>query len=238
MSTSPTISLSTVILASVITMALGCSTTPPHSPATAESRTLPRPPIVMVYDFAISSDEVTDDQPLFQDLIVDADGHSTPTSYQPRIGQEVALTFTRELIRGIAALGFHAEHAPKSKRSPSNALVVHGAFLDVLEGRRLHRIIVGVSPAGMQLDVRVHVHQATQDRNVNLLEFMTHTESRAMVLEGATFKDDRSVMEQMAVWSAKEALAVLSDLFLKQGWISRNLVRETRRDNAESGLQP
>jgi hypothetical protein len=67
---------------------------------------------------------------------------------------------------------------------------------------------------------------------------MTHIDSREMVLDGATFKDDRSVMEQMAVWSAKEVLAVLSDLFLKEGWISRNLVRETRRDNAESGLQP
>lgn len=231
-------SSSTLVLTAVITLALGCSKTQPHSLTKTESRTLPAPPIVLVYDFAISSEEVTENQPLFQDLIEDADGHSMPTSYQWRIGHEAAQTLAIELVRGIAALGFHAERVSKGKRGPPNALIIDGAFLDVVEGRRLQHIVLGVSKAGMQLDLRVHVHQASSDRIINLLESMIHTESNQKVLEDAAVKEDRPVMEQMAVWSAQDILTLLSDLFLKQGWVSRNLVREVRRDNAESGLQP
>ena len=221
--------LAALIMTAITPFTLGCASASPSSPAATEPRALPRPPVIVVYDFATSFEEVTEDQPLFQDLS-DAEngGFLAPTPYQRKLGREAAQTVGTELVRGIVALGFQAEHAAKGKRVSANAVIVHGAFLDVVEGRRLQRIIVGVNPAGLQLDLRLHVHQAGPDGAVNLLECLTHTESRELASDGAA-EDDRSVMEQLAARSATQVLALLSDLFLKEGWMSARIVREVRQ---------
>lgn len=207
------------MLTGFFALVIGCSSAATRSKAETVSGELPRPPTVIVYAFAISRDEVTDNQTLFQDLIEDANGYVTPTAYQRRMGDEAAQALTDELVRGILNLGMSTERARKGKRSPRNALVIDGAFLDVIEGMRLQHIIVGVSPSGKQLDVRVHVHQVSRDGNINLLEFMTHADRSEIVVESTDVGNHRSAMEQMAVWCAKQTLASLSDLFAKKDWI-------------------
>jgi hypothetical protein len=208
-----------MVLTGFFALAIGCSNAATRSKAKTVSDELPRPSTVIVYDFAITRDEVTDNQTLFQDLIEDANGYVTSTPYQRRVGEEAAQALADELVRGIVKLGMSTERARKGKRSPRNALVIDGAFLDVSEGVRLQHIIVGVGPAGKRLDVRIHVHQVSQDGNINLLEFMTHADKNEMVVEGTDDGTHGSAIEQMAVRCAKQALASLSELFAKKDWI-------------------
>jgi len=208
----------------VLTSALaefGCTNAASSFRAETVTRESPRPPKVLVYDFATSREEVTDNQALFQDLMEDGDGYVTPTPYQRRMGEEVAEALVNELVHGLLKLGIDTERVRKGKRkrSPRNALVIGGAFLDVEEGVRHQHIIVGVSPTGKQLDARVHVHQVSEDGNINLLEFMTHTDGSEMVVDSANVGNDRFVMEQMAIWCARQVLASLSDLFAKKDWM-------------------
>ena len=206
----------------VLTTALavfGCTNAASSFRAETVTGESPRPSKVLVYDFAISREEVTDKQPLFQDLMEDGGGYVTPTPYQRRMGEEAARALVDQLVHGLLKLGIDTERARKGKRSPRNALVIEGAFLDVGEGVRLRHITVGISPAGKQLDARVHVHQVSKDGNINLLEFMTHADRSEMVVDSANADNDRLVMEQMAVSCAKQALASLSDLYAKKDWM-------------------
>ena len=220
MTAPPTITFGAMVLTGVLMLAIGCTSGASRSTGEPVNRELPRPSKVLVYDFVMSRDEVTDNQTLFQDLIEDANGHVTPTPSQRRLGEEAAQVLADELVRGMLNLGMSTERTRKGKRSPPNALVIDGAFLDVIEGIRLRHIIVGVSPSGQQLDVRVHVHQVSRDGNINLLEFMTHADSSEMAVHDTdVVANHRPAMEQMAVWCAKQALASLSELFAKKDWV-------------------
>lgn len=207
------------MLTGLFALAIGCSSASSRVKAETVSQQLPRPPVVIVYDLAISRDEVTEKQPLFQDLLEDPNGYGAPTPEQRRLGEEAAQAFATELVQGLLKLGMSTERARKGTRNPRNALIIHGAFLDVIEGMRLQHIIVGVSPAEKRLDVRVHVHQMSPEGNIALLEFLTHADRNDIVVDSTDAGAPRSVTEQMAVWCAKQALASLSDLFAKNDWI-------------------
>ncbi|OLB54786.1 MAG: hypothetical protein AUI03_08900 [Nitrospirae bacterium 13_2_20CM_2_62_8] len=242
-----------VIIACVIGLA-GCAKTVVQPVTETEKRGLPRPPQVLVYTFAVSPTEVIENQSIIHEFM-ESHGDMTPEQRLREIGREAAEAMAEELVRGISELGLPARRAYKETAIPPNGLTVEGAFLDVDQGNRMRRIVVGFGSGSARVDARVLVHQVGPDARVKLLDFMTHGDSGklpgaavtmgagAAAQGGATagmaaanvavsgVKIYRSEHEQMAARSAEQAVAYLSQFFAKEGWIIQAKVKEVKLED-------
>ena len=217
---------------------------------------LPRPPQVLVYTFAVSPTEVIENQSIIHEFMEShSDSGMPPEQRLSEIGREAAEAMADELVRGISELGLPARRAYKETAVPVNALVVEGAFLDVDEGNRMRRVVIGFGSGSAQVDARVLVYQASPDGRAKLLDFMTHGDSGKLpgaavtmgagaAAQGAVtggmaaanvvvsgVKVYRSETGQMTARSAEQAVAYLSQFFAKEGWIIKAKVKEVKLED-------
>src|ERR1700730_6405722 len=137
---------------------------------------LPRPDRVLVYDFAISPEQVSLNRGLFARLGRDVTSAST-TEAELQIGREVADGFSTELVKRIQRLGLPAERAAADQVVPPGTLAITGQFLSIDEGNRMRRTVIGFGAGQSEVNARAQV--ALQPAHGPLLaeEFETKAES-------------------------------------------------------------
>ena len=211
-----------------------------------------RPTNILVYDFAVSESDVRENQGFLAQI---RRGWSTSTQSERdlELGRQVAGAYAEDLVSGIRELGLPAERARRETPIASNTLLIDGQFLNVDEGNRLRRVVIGFGAGGSNVDSRVQVYYATSTERRQLLEFTTHADSGKMPGAAATMgvgaaaqggvtagaaaaqaaiggvKEHRSDLENMAGRSAEQAVAYLSECFAKQGWIPAEAVKKAKR---------
>jgi Domain of unknown function (DUF4410) len=149
-----------------------------------------------------------------------------------------------ELVAGIRDLGLPAQRAPRGTPPPPDAIAVAGLFLNVDEGNRLQRTVLGLGAGQSKVDTQVEVYAPGRDGVTKLLEFSSHadsgstpgaliTGSAGAAANGAVsgVKSYRSQVEQMTSRSADKAVAYLSQYFARQGWIPQEKVKEAKTAN-------
>lgn len=208
---------------------------------------LSRPQQILVYDFAVTEAEVTEEsvKKMFHEM------GTTPESEREReLGRRVAKALAEELVRGLHDLEFAVERIPRGTPVGSHQLLIDGKFLDVDEGNRLGRLVIGFGAGASNVDTEVDVYYGSGRRK--LLDFRTHADSGSMpgaaatmgagaAVEGGvtagmlvgsaavgTFKEYHSEVERMAAHSADQAVAYLSQFFAKQGWIRPDQVKKPK----------
>ncbi|HEV8711977.1 MAG TPA: DUF4410 domain-containing protein [Candidatus Binatia bacterium] len=245
------------LTAAVLVVSLcGCAKTvvQPKYEQRAAAEPSPRPGRVFVYDFAVTAAEVSENRgPLVS--LVNALGDKTENERELAIAQEVQNRMAEDLVAGIQELGLPAQRAPRGTPLPPDGLAVAGVFLNVDEGNRLRRAVVGFGAGQSQVSTQVQVYAPSTSGLVTLLEFSTSADSGsapgALVLGGAgaaaqggmtagvvaanvgmgAAKGHRSQVEQMTARSAAQAVAYLSQYFAKQGWIPAEKARQTKLAN-------
>ncbi len=210
---------------------------------------LPRPHQIVVYDFAVKASEVTEEP--IKKMLHEVQG--APKSEQEReIGRHVQNALAEELVRKLKDLGFTVERKPRDTPIRSHQLLIGGEFIDVDEGNRLKRLVIGFGVGASRVDTEVHVYYGTERRK--LLDFKTHADSGIMPGAAATMgagaavtggvtagsvaagvaagavKEYRSEVERMTARSADQAVAYLSEFFAKQGWIRPDQVKKPKID--------
>jgi hypothetical protein len=146
----------TAVLA--LALALGCassSVTPGRRLVGDEP--LPRPGVVLIYDFAVDP----------ADVVVDTLGPEFATGPGERgeraeFGRAVARSLSEQLVAKLRERGIRAERAFHPRVPPVNALLLKGQFLSVDEGDRAKRMVIGFGAGSSELLARVQVYQATQ----------------------------------------------------------------------------
>jgi hypothetical protein len=211
-----------------------------------------RPGRVFVYDFSVTAADVTENQGLFQGLYNSALSATTENQRELTIGRDVQNQMAEELVAGIRDLGLPAQRATNGTPLPPDAIAVTGLFLNVDEGNRLQRTVIGFGAGGSAVDAQVEVYAPSGSRITKLLEFNTHADSGKMpgaavtagvgaaasggMTAGAAaanvgtsaVKGYRSQVEQMAGRSADQAVAYLSQYFARQGWIPQEKVKQAK----------
>jgi hypothetical protein len=211
---------------------------------------LPRPERILVYDFAVTDDEVSENRGVFQRVANDV-GDTTQAERQHEIGRQVASALAEELVRELRDLGFDAIRVPRGTPIAGNALLISGQFLNVDEGNRLRRMVIGLGAGSSSVDTQVYVQQGPERRVV--LEFATHADSGRMpgaaltmgagaaVQGGATaemtaanvaaggVKAYRGEVERIAGRSADATVAYLSEFFARERWITPEQAAKARR---------
>jgi hypothetical protein len=227
----------------------GCAATDVSPQRETSLTNLPKPRVVLVYKFGVNVDEVRENQSLFKQA-VDAVGSTTQDERATKIGEEVADAMADELVTKIGELGLPAQRATRETRVPADALVITGQFLDIDEGNRARRLVIGFGAGESKLDASVQVLMERNGGYSKLTSFTTHADSGAMPGAAATMgagaaaqgavtggmaaanvalggvKTYRSDVANMASRSAAKAVEYLSDFFARQGWISWDKVKK------------
>lgn len=212
----------------------------PPPPTVADQR----PAKIVVYDFQVSAENVTENQGPIQKLYrsVSKDEEQQEAD-KLATGRAVAHDLSMDLVKQLQQLGFNAENLPRETPVDDNALVIDGQFLTADEGNRARRLIIGFGAGASKLDTQVIVSQISGGGTSQLLNFKTHADSGKMpgaavtmgagaAAQGATVatagvgvatgaaKAYGSMLSTLADKTAKQINAYLSQYFASRGWIS------------------
>lgn len=126
-----------------LSIVMGCAgATTQRTGQAVDKGSLARPSVMLVYDFAVAPDDA-------------------PPSMEITRAQEVAKSFSEEVVRKLEAVGIDAQRATDSTPVPLHALVVKGQFETIQEGSRAQRMVVGFGAGSTTLQVQVQLYQMT-----------------------------------------------------------------------------
>jgi hypothetical protein len=147
---------------------------------------LQRPSRILVYDFAVNQFQVKENQGLLQSTVNDFQGRTT-YEHMGEIADEVRKVAAEDLVKGIQNLGLPAERAASFTPIPPGALGITGQFLDVDEGNKAMRLVVGFGKGESRVDIRIQVfalglgpNEPPDQNPIKLLEMETHADSGKM----------------------------------------------------------
>ncbi len=238
-----------LVAAALLLGAAACAPTTVRSIGTSAREPLPRPDMVLVYDFAVSPEQVSLNRGLFARLGREASSADV-TEDELRVGREVAEGFSNELVKRIQRLGLPAERATGDQPAPPGTLAITGQFLSIDEGNRMRRAMIGFG-AG-QSEVKALAQVALQTAHGPLLaeEFETGAASARtpgvapMVGPGLAVRGAAGVASSVAVSGGAHALSQrrseveadarriadelakqLGKMFVRHGWITEKEAR-------------
>ena len=207
------------------------------------------PGIVLVYKFAVSLQDVTENQAIFHKAI-DAVQGTTRGQRAQEIAEGVADRMADELVKRIDDLGLPARRAMADTPVPASALAITGRFIDIDEGNRVRRLVIGFGAGKSKVDTQVQVLARSGDAYRTLMEFTVRADSGRMpgaavtmgagaAAQGAATagmaaanvaaggaKAVRSRAYALAGRSADRIAEHLSKYFAEQGWISPDKVKK------------
>ncbi len=214
----------------------GCAGASVRSRDYAADRSLPRPPVLLLYPFAVNA----------QDVVVDSLGPefvtgTASTSKRLQVGRHVANTLADQLVRKLRARGIQAQRASASTQPPLHALVVKGQFVTIDEGDRTKRMVIGLGAGAEQLRVRAQVYQVTESglRQVRTGEAQAHGDqmpgmaipvgagaiagraASAAVISGGmnVVQEVKGGLESAAENLAEQVAARAEEFYRRQGWL-------------------
>ena len=108
-----------------------------------KDRTLPRPPVLVVYDFAVAPADA-------------------PPSEEIKNRRAIARYFSKQVVTKLGERGIRAQRATASTRVPLHAIVVKGQFVTIDEGSRVKRLLIGFGAGSSKLRARAQAYQMTE----------------------------------------------------------------------------
>jgi hypothetical protein len=146
------------LIALVLLTGLACASAGVDSVHRYEAdRTLPLPPVLLVYDFAVTP----------TDAVVDAFGPNYGTSSMASSNDEtkarkLAASLSKHIVDNLNKRGIKARWAADTEAPPLNAIVLRGHFVTIEEGNRVARMVIGFGAGATELRVAVQVYQAAE----------------------------------------------------------------------------
>ena len=235
-----------VLLAVVLTGCAGASVAPGTNAMPTSSN---RPSTIYVYPFAASASDVTLNHGFLQRTFTQLTD-SNQNQSQLDLAHQTANTLADSIMQQLQNLGFTASKVARGTQvSGQNILIVDGEFLDINQGNRLKRMVIGLGAGEATLDTQVQVYQMANGANQQIMEFNVNANSGQM--PGAAFtapagaaaggtaaavslgmnlaagagKTYTSSVGVMAQRSAKQTVAYMSQYFATQGWIPQTMVQ-------------
>ena len=242
----------------ILTAVVGCSPASVTPIATGVPLNASPPTQVIVYNFAISSNEVKLNQGIFQ-RAYRAVSMSTEEQQgaQAKSGHAAADALTEETVKQLQALGINAQKLDRGTAAPEGAVVIDGQFTNIDEGNRARRLVIGLGAGASKVDTQVNIYRVGQDSTDQLLNFTTHAESSKMPGAAETMgigaaaqggmtigvaaastgmggvKAYRSSIDSLAGDTAKQIVAYYSQYAAAQHWLGEDKVQRVHYDQSE-----
>ena len=114
---------------------------------------LPRPPVLLIYDFAVNPEDV------MVDTAGLTSGDEASTAERLTEGKEWANALSESFVRQFMKEGITSRRATGSTHIPLNAIVVKGQFILIDEGDEIKRTTIGFGAGAEDLSAMVQVYQ-------------------------------------------------------------------------------
>jgi len=162
------------VFGSVLLLIVGCG---PASVQRVSGPTgqLPRPDRILVYDFAVTPDEVRLDSGVgsqLGQLFGSTDPGTSRTAEEIKIGHAVANAVAAALVNELNKYGLPAARALGAPTPGGRLLMVKGQFVSIDEGNRTERVLIGLGAGRTGVQAAVQVYEVTPEgmRNVESLQ--------------------------------------------------------------------
>jgi hypothetical protein len=225
----------------------GCAKTNVQETYEVANTGMPTPNPVLIYNFAVSPEEVQQNSSIFARVERNME-NTSQTAEEIQLGREVADAMATELTQKIADLGLYPVRADESLQVPPGAILITGYFVDIDEGNRLQRNLIGLGMGQSRLDSKVRVLAPSPSGYRELIAFDAHADSGDMpgaavsgpagAAAGASaaavlatnavaggIKTYKSASAEQAKKMAEKIAAQLAQYFAQQGWINPGLAR-------------
>jgi hypothetical protein len=157
---------------------LGCAPSDVNT-TYATTIAMPRPERVLIYDFAVSPDEVHLDRGVVGKI--EAAASKEPrTALERSVGHDCAKKLAIELAKKITAMGIPAQRAWGVPTSWGNFVVIEGQLLSIDEGNQAERIVIGLGAGRSDVEAAAQLFAATPTGLQKLESFDTTMESGYM----------------------------------------------------------
>ncbi len=115
---------------------------------------LRQPPVLMVYDFAVSANEAVQDT-------FGSEFYAEPPSKELDEAHAVAAWLSIQLVGKLQKKGIDATRATDESLPPIDAIVLRGEFISIDKGSEIKRLVIGFGAGASEMRVRVQAYQAT-----------------------------------------------------------------------------
>ncbi len=135
----------------------GCATARVEAIQNAPFRHMVKPPVVLIYDFAVTPEDALTDS-----FGVSSGRADETESKEIRLARATAVSLSQQLVEKLQKRGIAAERAFDDRAPPLHAFVVRGQFLEVDKGSRLKRMVIGFGAGSSKLVAQVQVYQTLE----------------------------------------------------------------------------
>ena len=161
----------------LLSLVLGLGACAPQVQTTYEiAPELGRPQQILVYDFAVSPDEVKLD-PGLEATLGGKVSAKPRTAQELAVGHRVATTIAQTIVSEIQAMGLPAERGFSAPRSWGNTLVVEGQIVSINEGNEAERIAIGLGVGASSVQTHTQLYAARQTGLEALEKFTSEVKS-------------------------------------------------------------
>ncbi|HUA32548.1 MAG TPA: DUF4410 domain-containing protein [Candidatus Binataceae bacterium] len=200
------------------------------------------PSQIVVYHFAVDTADVTLNQGLIQKsyrAMTDADENTDEHNLALAAAEDICL----EVVTQLQKKGLNAICLKRGTPTQgNNVLIVDGEFIDVSEGNKLSRMVIGLGVGKSQINSNVDIYHRTVMADQQVMEFDTHADSGAMPgaaimgapgmaagggaaiasaginVVSAGVKSHRSSLGFLTDKSANEIVERIMEYYAQQGW--------------------
>ena len=163
------------VVAGLTSLLVGCASTK-VTVANEHAGILPRPDQVLVYDLAVTPEEVKLDSGIASRI--EELAKKTPrTEAEIKAGRQVADALSRHLVSKIQAMGLPANRAVGATPVTGNILAIKGQFISIDEGNRTERVVVGLGLG--RTDIKAIIQVYDYDNGAQTLACQFETDARS-----------------------------------------------------------
>jgi hypothetical protein len=220
----------------------GCASTTVQDTYEMANAGMSTPNPVLIYNFAVSPDDVQQNSSIFAKIERNIENNSQ-TAEEIQLGRQVSDSLATELTQKIQAMGLYPVRADQSLQPAPGSILITGYFVDIDEGNRLQRNVIGLGMGKSYLDSKIRVLAPSPSGYKELIAFDAHADSgempgaavmgpagaaagagtAAVIATNAVaggVKSYRSASTQEAKKMADKIAAQLAQYFAQQGWIN------------------
>jgi len=230
---------SIIVCLFVLGVISGCSSAKVTERQQLVKEALPRPPRILVYNFASTPGEVPTDASIAGQY----DAPSTPpTAEQIATGHRLGAEIAAQLVQEIQGMGMPAYRASRQAPLQLNDILIRGYLVSIEEGSEAKRLVIGFGSGASELRTMVEGYQVTEQGLRKLgsgtvesggskgpgallgVAGLAATGNPAGLIISTGIKvygeaSGKSTVEGRAQQTAKEIADVLKQRFQQEGWI-------------------
>ncbi len=225
----------------------GCAKTSVQDTYELANAGMPTPNPVLIYNFAVSPEDVQQNSSIFAKIERNVQ-NTSQTAEEIQLGRQVSDALATELFQKISNMGLYPVRAEPGLQPAPGSILITGYFVDIDEGNRLQRNVIGLGMGKSYLDSKIRVLAPTASGYEELIAFDAHADSgdmpgaavmgpagaaagagaAAVIATNAVaggVKSYRSASTQEAKRMADKIAAQLAQYFAQQGWIDPSLAQ-------------